>query len=631
MTFFKGTFYLVVFLAFFFASCEYEPVSENFKEVDPTGIQSIEISLDQIKDTLIVGTWTQVGFDLEFPKPVNFTMKVKLGTTTIHSAASQTGTFTISPFEFPNGFYPLIFEVVASSGTLSLADRLEVEQVLFEYQGKIVQVETSPAQKTNILSIIPQRDGLHITWPKYPKANFTQYILHKIIAPVERGYPEVDEFVFDDIRQTSFTDPDFLGGNAEYRLQVVTFTDMAFSDPYTLNVDPPVINYQKTTGINTLEVRWDKSSFPTAFGSYHLLEDVQSGLHDYYTTSNINDTIATIVEVPFGIPVNAELRTQPKAFEPDYANSGTYSTFKEVHLGDRIQDNATVLEIRSNDRLYYYRNGHLYAMMHSETKPYDSLEIALNISEYTHNSPVAQSPDGLRLYVSSGNDIVRVDAQTLDVLSSITLTDILAEAYVFPFAINVNNNNRIIVDVKKQAVKGIPLPIFFTEYIAILDANTLTVTDTIQLTSDIISLRSSADQKFVAANTLNENKVFELSAAGVELRRATLSTNMITNAVFTATELHMIDNSNATVYALSDFSQVSSTPHPDFIYRPMIDPLNGNIGGQTAEDEYSVFNPITMAVVQKVKVGRYSDSPEDFIQLMNNRLVSRAGFRLQLP
>lgn len=631
MTFSKGILCLLTILALSFASCEYEPEDVNFKEVDPTGIKTIEISLDQIKDTLIVGTWTQVGFDLEFPKPVNFTMKVKLGTTTIHSSESETGAFTISPFEFANGFYPLIFEIVSSSGTLSLADRLDVEKVLFEHQGKVVQVETSPAQKTNILSVIPKPDGLHISWPKYPKANFTQYILHKTVTPVQRGYSEFDQFVFLDIRQTTFVDPDFLGGNAEYRLQVVTFTDMAFGDPSTVHIDPPAINHIKTNDLNTVEVGWPRSWFNAGFGSYHLLEDYTFGPHDYFTTSNINDTLTTIVDFPFGSSVRGELRTQPKAFEPDYATSGTYSTFADIYVGDKIPDDIRVLEVKSSDRLYYYRQGYLFAMRHTETKPYDSLEIQLNISEYAHNSPSAQSPDGQYFYVSSGSELIRINAETLDEVSSLSLPDVLTEPNVLPFAIAVNNSNRLIVDVRQQAFKGSPLPIYFPEYIAIIDGNNGTVSDTIRNTSEVISLYTSEDQRFLAVNTFNENRVFEISPAGIELRRSTFSTNTITNTVFTATQLHAVDNSTANVFALSDFSQISSTPHHNFLYRSIIDPLTGHLGVMTNEDEYSIFDPISMTLLRTIKIGRDPNSPDDFIQLMNNHLISRGGFRLEMP
>jgi hypothetical protein len=632
MTFSKFIFCLLISLAFCFASCEYEPEAVNFEEVDPMGIQTIEIALDQVKDTLIVGTWTQVGFDLEFPKPVNFSMKVKLGTTTIYSAAAESGAFTISPFEFANGFYPLIFEIVSSTGTLSLADRLDVEKVLFEYQGKIVHVETSPAQKTNILSVIPKPDGLHITWPKYPKANFTQYILHKTVSPVVRGYSEFDQFVFTDIRQTSFVDADFVGGNAEYRLQVVTFTDMAFGDVSSIHVDPPNITHLKTTGLNTLEVGWPRSSFSTAFGSYHLLEDYTFGSHDYFTTSSISDTVTAISDFPFGTPVKAELRTQPKVFESDYAFSGTFSTFADIYLGDRIPDDIMVLEIKSDDRIYYYRGNYLYVMRHLETKPYDSLEIELNISEYAHNSPSAQSPDGQYLYVSSGPDIVRIDSETLDAVSSISLPGILTQANVFPFAIAVNNNNRMIVDVRQQVTKGgMPLPVFLSSYLAIINASNELLTDTIQNTSDVISLNTSENQDYVLLTTSYENKVFEISSGGIELRRTTISAGNITNALFTDSEMQILDNTTSSVYALTDFSLVSSAFHEEFHYRSMIDPLTGHLGVMTAEDEYSIYDPASMTLLNTIKVGRYPNSPDDFIQLMNNRLISRAGYRLTLP
>ena len=618
-------------MALFFISCEYEPERVNFKEVDPKGIETIEITLDQIKDTLIVGTWTHVGFDIEFPKPVNFTMKVKLGTTTIHSAASETGVFVISPFEFANGFYPLIFEVVSSTGTLSLADRLEVEKVLFEYQGKIVHVETSPAQKTNIISIVPGADGLQITWPRYPKANFAQYILHKSVAPSERGYSEFDQFVITDIRQTSFTDSDFIGGNAEYRLQVVTMTDLAFGDPKSIRIDPPAINHFKTKDLNTLEVSWPKSSFPTAFGSYHLLEDYNFGARDYFASTDINDTVSTISDFPFGLPVRGELRTQPKVFEEDYAHSGTYSTFANIYVGDKIPDDITVLEVKHDEHLYYYRQGYLYVIRNDESMPYDSAEITLNTAEYSGSIFCSQSPDGQYFYVSSGSDIVRINTETLDEISRISVQDAIGESNAFPFAITVNNSNRLIVDVRQQLVKnGITMPVFLSSSIAILDGNNGTLLDMVQNASDIISIETSTSQSYLVVNTNYETIAFEISPAGTVLRQATITASRTKAAIFTPTQLRIFDANTTATFSLSDFSLVSSVSHPEFLYTSTIDPLTGHLGVSTADDEVSIYDPATMTLLNKIKVSRNVGS-DDFIQLMNNQLISKGGFRMALP
>lgn len=630
MTFLKSN-NLFILLALFFISCEYEPERINFKEVDPKGIETIEITLDQIKDTLIVGTWTHVGFDIEFPKPVNFTMKVKLGTTTIHSAASETGVFVISPFEFANGFYPLIFEVVSSTGTLSLADRLEVEKVLFEYQGKVVQVETSPAQKTNIISIVPGADGLHITWPRYPKANFAQYILHKSVAPAERGYSEFDQFVITDIRQTSFTDSDFLGGNAEYRLQVVTMTDLAFGDPKSIRIDPPAINHFETTALNALEVSWPKSAFTSAFGSYHFLEDYNWGSHDYFTSTNINDTVSTITDFPFGLPVRGELRTQPKIFEEDYARSGTYSTFADIYIGDKIPDDITVLEVKHDERLYYYRQGYLYVIRNDESVPYDSTEISLNTSEYSGSIFCSQSADGQYFYLSSGSDIVRINIETLDEISRISVPDAIGETNAFPFAIAVNNNNRLIVDVRQQLVKnGITMPVFLSSSIAIIDGNNGTVLDMVQNASDVISIETSTSQTYLTVNTNYETIAFEISPAGTVLRQATITASRTKAVIFTPTQLRIFDANTTATFSLSDFSLVSSVSHPEFLYTSTIDHLTGHLGVSTADDEFSIYDPASMSLLNKIKVSRIPGS-DDFIQLMNNQLISKAGFRIALP
>lgn len=625
--------FFIIILAFSFAGCEYEPEGINFQIVDSTAIPTLKIGLDQIGDTLVVGTWTDINFKLAFSKSVNFTMNILVGNTVVYSGTQHTGTFTIPAYDFSNGFYPLIFEVTSNSGTLSLADRLELEKVLFQFQGKVIQIETSPAQKLEIISVTRQDDGMLITWPKYPKANFTRYILHKTVTPITRGSLDFYQYEITDIRQTSLVDHYFVGGNVEYTLQVMTITDMAFSETYRLEVLPSVINKIQTVGLNTVEVGWTKSLFPNAFERYHLLEDDAYGSGDYFMTTNVDDTITTISDFPFGAEVKAELRTQPKDYPPasELAATGTYSTFADIYLGDKIPSGIKVLEVKSADRLYYYHNGYLYAMLHSETKPYDSIQMNLNISTYAgnNNKAVAQSPDGQYFYVSSGRNLVRLNAETLDEISSISLGDVFLDPDAYPFTIAVNNDNRLIIDVRRQAANS--GTVYFSSFIAIMDGGTATVSDTIRNYSDVISMHTSEDQRYVYVNTFYENKIFEISSGGVELRRATVSEDAITTAVFTPSEIHVIDNSTSTVFALSDFTQTASSSHPLFMYRPTIDPFTGNLGVLTGELEYSIYDPLSMNLLHAIKLKRNSNDTDDFIQVMNHQLISTGGFRLALP
>ena len=443
-----------IFLGFLLglSGCEYEPDAINFKHVDSTRINTMQIDLSQTGDTIVVGTLTEVAFTLTFPKDVKVQVAAFVGGKKIYQGIQATSGFDINPYDFENGFYPLTFEILAGSGTNSLADRLDLEHALFRYQGKIVQIERSPPQKTNILSVVRQSDGLRITWPKYPKKNLKKFVLRKMVTPLVRGYSEFGEYHFTDINQTSFVDQEFLGGNAHYTLEVVTMTDeSAFSDEYRFRGERSVIKSFRTQGIGKVEVSWTKSQYPLAFGSYHLLEDYGYGTGDYFTSSNLNDTVATITDFPFGKPVNGELRTQPVNYYPFMAQDGRYSTFGEIYLGDKIPSDIKVLNLKSADRLYYIAR----VMFMSCATRIQNLTIAwplsLNVSGYNSNTAAALSPNGQYLYVSSGRELIRLDPTNLDEISSHSLIDIFNED-VYPFTIAVSNDHRLIVDVRRRAI-----------------------------------------------------------------------------------------------------------------------------------------------------------------------------------
>ena len=212
-----------IFLGFLLglSGCEYEPDAINFRHVDSTRINTMQIDLSQTSDTIVVGTLTEVAFTLTFPKDVKVQVAAFVGGKKIYQGIQATSVFDINPYDFENGFYPLTFEILAGSGTNSLADRSDLEHALFRYQGKVVQIERSPPQKTNILSVVRQSDGLRITWPKYPKKNLKKFVLRKMVTPLVRGYSEFGEYHFTDINQTSFVDQEFLGGNAHYTLEAL--------------------------------------------------------------------------------------------------------------------------------------------------------------------------------------------------------------------------------------------------------------------------------------------------------------------------------------------------------------------------------------------------------------------------
>ena len=237
------------------------------------------------------------------------------------------------------------------------------------------------------------------------------------------------------------------------------------------------------------------------------------------------------------------------------------------------------------------------------------------------------SPNGQYLYVSSGRELIRLDPTSLDEISSHSLIDIFNED-VYPFTIAVSNDHRLIVDVRRRAINV--ADIYGSSFLAVMDGENTAVTDTIRSDSDVQSMYTSDNQRYVFVNNFNDNRIFEISGAGVEIRRASVSTNTVQAAVFNADKLYLFDILTTQVLDLSSFTHTSSAQHPHF-NTYSLDPLTGRLGALTDQFEYSVYEPLTMDLIHKINIARYSNSPDSFIQLVNNHLISTHGYRLALP
>jgi hypothetical protein len=623
----RGIFFLVVLSASLILSCEYEPEAVNFKKVDSVGIQTIQISLDKIEDTLVVARQTQITFRLDLSEEVKFNVNVFVGNDKIYEGNQKSGSFYIDAIYRENGFYPLKFEVIANSGTHSLADRLELEKILFQYKGKIIHIEKSPVQRLEITSVTQQNNGLLLTWPKYPKANLKEYIIYKAVYPGYGGYSEFSQFHITDINQTSLLDSIYLGGRAEYRLHTVTLAnEEAYSDIYKFQVDRCAIKSFKTTGVNTIEVKWTKSQFPFAFDSYQL--SPESGYYygnGYFTSSNINDTVSTIKTFPFGRSVRLDLRTRPKGYDAYMDGGGTYSTFQDVYLGNKIPDFQTVMPVQNANRIYYYRDGYVYVMLNSDVKPYDSIAIKLNIAQL--NTPaVAQSPDGKFLYVCSDSKLVRLDPITLKEISFVSMESVLNDIGVYPFSLIVNNDHRIVVDIKRQSLYD--YSVYFSDFVAIIDGETFSTLEKIDNSYNVSSIHGSSNGRYIYTYTYGLNEIFEISDEGKVVRKGVISRNLMETPVFTDTELYVINILDTKVYSLHDFLQSTSFSHPQFSSLPIIDPLTGYMGVSLSQTEFLIAEPLSMKTVQTIKTNDYTDSND--IQFINGHLMSKRGYRLTI-
>ena len=224
-------------------SCDYQPDGEFsviLPKPDSTGM-SIELT-NLSTDTLFLFTSAQIYYkSIIGDREVRY-FQAFINNESILTQPSESGSFSIYPASYGNGFYTLRIEINASSGTGSLAEA-RGQELLRVTKTYVLAIDISKPDPVEITSIARVDGTLELVWEKYRKFNFQRYKIFKYCYNQGFHYYEphwIKEISSKEI--TSLRDSTFIGGKVMYVVSVIAaqqesdLVEKEFEDPYDLSI-----------------------------------------------------------------------------------------------------------------------------------------------------------------------------------------------------------------------------------------------------------------------------------------------------------------------------------------------------------------------------------------------------------
>jgi hypothetical protein len=169
-------------------------------------------------DTIYVSKNTDIYYDIKLPVGT-YLRSVKATIRDFEYDGYQLNDhFTLNPFTIGTGTYKLKVEYNWATGTGSLADKNGLETLsLWREITVIIDVDPPPTIQITIDTL---NGALTLHWKPYIKWNFVSYTIYKEFAP-ENNYPYSNRppVVILDSATSQWTDPDYIGGYARYRIE----------------------------------------------------------------------------------------------------------------------------------------------------------------------------------------------------------------------------------------------------------------------------------------------------------------------------------------------------------------------------------------------------------------------------
>ena len=194
-------------------SCIYEASDDNNDiYINPNyPIAPVQIDLQNAGDTIDVGGPVTFNYDITgyaVEKPYNIYF---MAGDTSRQLTNFSGTINYDPGTAEK-YLAMTIRVSTNSGTNSLADKNNIERIVYE-RSWVLNINTlNPDKGPDITSISAADGSLKISWQKYNKANFAGYSVYRsgvIIVNIQ------------DADISSMMDLSYVGGHTTYRVALI--------------------------------------------------------------------------------------------------------------------------------------------------------------------------------------------------------------------------------------------------------------------------------------------------------------------------------------------------------------------------------------------------------------------------
>jgi hypothetical protein len=420
-----------------FLACDYSPSGSHYEEVDPNFLVEGKINLLDADDTIYIQNERQFSFNISLPGRTFFGYQLIFNDKVVAQAAELQGGYLLNTKDFKDGYYPLHLYAYTSSGSGSLAD-VRGEEGLVVYRSWVVQIDRSQPNPSAITSITPKVGQLQITWDPTTHKGFWMYELYRyyngtmqLVAGSSERY------------HTSFLDQRYVGGQVSYH--VVTYTKGGPSSTGPVRgYNHPVPRVLSATFDEDHNLTITHSSTP--FYNNLLQYRLVSGYSYISQTTDVNDTVFVMRDVPFGIGgLVLSLNTFPKNMN-DFSVKSTQHFVPQYGTQWGPQPADKLMRRPATNLFYTFENTQLQVIDATTLQVKQVRNIQGQQMERDFVQQTVISENGQHLYTFLDNVIHKLHPTSLQTQETTTLARLLPYANYENVSLHVSNNNRLLIE-----------------------------------------------------------------------------------------------------------------------------------------------------------------------------------------
>lgn len=407
----------VIVFAFILTSCVFQSDEENFVVVSEEltdQIFEVKLTPELLGDTLEMTSDTRFTFSLNVgSKELNgFTVTID-GESIPVRVSGGSYSFEISPWSNGSGIKEVKIEMSSTTGRNNLASIIGAEYLSGSFSFWL-EFDGDYPHKISIDSFFIKNGTLNVSYEKYERINFKSYELVRLGSP-RLAIENTDQ------NKTTMEMPHFVGGNAQFRMDVTSLDQSRKSEGTVFDYTDSsgyIVNLNKVSSL-VGELSWKRTPFDNAFDRYVISPSWAEPIE----ITDIDQT-SVILDLPFGENINVITSVHPN----DKATWVVYGPRYYFSTGDS-------LDFIDKCELYNSENKVCYIRTPTENEfefvyeVYDENENKISENSYTDLSVGNSS-----VYALASTTVHKVNALTLESEGFINLHSILPENITFNFA-----------------------------------------------------------------------------------------------------------------------------------------------------------------------------------------------------
>lgn len=613
--------YLNLFISFLIiplllVSCKdmiFSPEGENFVDIKAEAVP-MTIDLDKAQDTILVMGTVNFNYTIDTKGKVFSKIEVFLDTAHIATTYDEKQFPQFNSAQYPSGPHKLIMQIWAHSGTGSLGDVTGREYLVSTYQWNLFIDNRVLTEPLKIEKAALENGTQVITWQQYPFRNFISYEIYKAQDEFS-GTPDNFKKIatITSLTDTKFTDTEFVGGTAVYKVIVNSYKSQIGSPTVKCYSEPAEISSVNVIDDQKVQINWRKIKYYANLKKYVLYSESPSqSLHPVATLTNASDTTYTD-NCGFGEQVTYYVRS--------YGGSDYSSSVRSLKgVSGQTGSNLNISWISSVEYFpelaSFYINGcrRLDGTSMKTLAEFNGHIVFSNSGKVAVANSTAFTSDQ-----SAPHSFTTVDPLTLQMTSQTRYTNELVGYYSTALNMVVSETGVCFFTgyrFQNQVSYGPP-------YGALVSLNPYSLAwkdSTIDFVGFGSSISKMTDEgEYILSpgrhmiNLKNGRMIFLYEdASGIFLP--------------SGKEYLEFTNGMASVYSCKFHTLIRSFPINSSIVQKMIDPATGYLGCVSTDSKFTVYDPLSGSKIKEVKIlGAYST-----YYFANSTLFSTKGLYLKL-